>query len=31
LDLVYTMSWSLKLDLLIAIRTLGALAGRGAF
>jgi exopolysaccharide biosynthesis polyprenyl glycosylphosphotransferase len=31
LDLIYTMSWSLKLDLLIAMRTLGALAGRGAY
>lgn len=31
MDLVYTSSWSLKLDLLIAMRTLGSLAGRGAY
>jgi exopolysaccharide production protein ExoY len=31
MDLIYTMSWSLKLDLLIVLRTLGALAGRGAY
>ncbi len=31
LDLTYMTSWSLKLDLLIAIRTLGVLAGRGAY
>jgi lipopolysaccharide/colanic/teichoic acid biosynthesis glycosyltransferase len=31
MDLLYTSSWSLKLDLLIAIRTLGSLAGRGAY
>jgi exopolysaccharide biosynthesis polyprenyl glycosylphosphotransferase len=31
LDLVYTTSWSLRLDLQIALRTLGALAGRGAY
>jgi lipopolysaccharide/colanic/teichoic acid biosynthesis glycosyltransferase len=31
LDLTYMTSWSLKLDLLIAIRTLGVLAGHGAY
>jgi exopolysaccharide biosynthesis polyprenyl glycosylphosphotransferase len=31
LDLIYTTSWSLKLDLKIMLRTLGALAGRGAY
>jgi lipopolysaccharide/colanic/teichoic acid biosynthesis glycosyltransferase len=31
MDLIYTMSWSLKLDLLIVLRTLGALAGPGAY
>jgi lipopolysaccharide/colanic/teichoic acid biosynthesis glycosyltransferase len=31
LDLIYTMSWSLKLDLLIVLRTLGALGGRDAY
>lgn len=31
MDLLYTTSWSLKLDLLIVLRTLGALAGRGAY
>jgi lipopolysaccharide/colanic/teichoic acid biosynthesis glycosyltransferase len=31
LDLIYTRSWSLKLDLLIVLRTLGALTGRGAY
>jgi exopolysaccharide biosynthesis polyprenyl glycosylphosphotransferase len=31
LDLVYTTSWSLRLDLKIALRTLGVLAGRGAY
>jgi lipopolysaccharide/colanic/teichoic acid biosynthesis glycosyltransferase len=31
MDLLYTASWSLKLDLLIVLRTLGALAGRGAY
>jgi exopolysaccharide biosynthesis polyprenyl glycosylphosphotransferase len=31
LDLLYTTSWSLRLDLQIMLRTLGALAGRGAY
>jgi lipopolysaccharide/colanic/teichoic acid biosynthesis glycosyltransferase len=31
LDLLYTRNWSLRLDLRIALRTLGALAGRGAY
>jgi hypothetical protein len=31
LDLTYMTSWSLKLDLLIAVRTLGVLAGYGAY
>jgi exopolysaccharide biosynthesis polyprenyl glycosylphosphotransferase len=31
LDLTYMTSWSLRLDLLIAMRTLGVLAGRGAY
>ncbi|MFI5008820.1 MAG: sugar transferase [Solirubrobacterales bacterium] len=31
MDLLYTMNWSLKLDLLIVLRTLGALAGHGAY
>jgi lipopolysaccharide/colanic/teichoic acid biosynthesis glycosyltransferase len=31
MDLVYTMSWSLKLDIVIAMRTVGALTGRGAY
>jgi len=31
MDLAYTMSWSLKLDVVIAMRTLGALTGRGAY
>jgi len=31
LDLLYTASWSLRLDLLIVLRTLGALTGRGAY
>jgi lipopolysaccharide/colanic/teichoic acid biosynthesis glycosyltransferase len=31
MDLLYTSSWSLKLDLLIAVRTLGSLTGRGAY
>ncbi len=31
MDLIYTTSWSLKLDLLIVLRTLGALAGHGAY
>jgi lipopolysaccharide/colanic/teichoic acid biosynthesis glycosyltransferase len=31
LDHVYTTHWSLRLDLVIVLRTLGALAGRGAY
>ncbi len=31
MDLIYTSSWSLKLDLLIAVRTLSSLTGRGAY
>jgi exopolysaccharide biosynthesis polyprenyl glycosylphosphotransferase len=31
LDLTYMTSWSLKLDMLIAVRTLGVLAGHGAY
>lgn len=31
LDLIYTLRWSLRLDLLIVLRTVGALRGRGAY
>ena len=31
MDLLYTTRWSLRLDLLIVLRTLGALRGRGAY
>jgi lipopolysaccharide/colanic/teichoic acid biosynthesis glycosyltransferase len=31
MDLLYATSWSLRFDLLIVLRTLGALAGRGAY
>jgi lipopolysaccharide/colanic/teichoic acid biosynthesis glycosyltransferase len=31
LDYFYTTHWSLRLDLLIVLRTLGALSGRGAY
>jgi lipopolysaccharide/colanic/teichoic acid biosynthesis glycosyltransferase len=31
LDLVYATRWSLRFDLLIVVRTLGALTGRGAY
>jgi lipopolysaccharide/colanic/teichoic acid biosynthesis glycosyltransferase len=31
MDLLYTQSWSLRLDLLIVLRTLGALRGRDAY